>query len=49
MSDGLRVSVCSKRGSLTGTFRVVNKPFDLDDISALVAQAFIASRRRETH
>jgi DNA-binding NtrC family response regulator len=32
-----------------GTFRMVNKPFDLDDISALVAQAFIASRRRETH
>jgi DNA-binding NtrC family response regulator len=32
-----------------GAFRVVGKPFDMADISDLVAQAFLASRRRESY
>jgi DNA-binding NtrC family response regulator len=32
-----------------GAFRVVNKPFDMEDISDLVAQASVMSRRPDTH
>jgi DNA-binding NtrC family response regulator len=32
-----------------GTFRVVNKPFDMDDIADLVAQAFVARHSPDTH